>query len=537
MPDLEATAPRVRPEYVFASLLAVFGTVFALGMPPCQTPDEPSHFFRAYRISEGRFNVHKQGEWGGGTVPVSIAKIAEQFQELVFHPERHTSAARATELLSLSLEPKERIFRALPGSAYYSVVPYLPQAAGMAVARWSGCGPLPIFYAGRLANLALAVVLVFWTVRLTPVFPFVFGLVALLPITVHQFASQNPDACTIAIALLLLAVILKLALSGPGKAPSRLVASFVALTVWLTLCKFPYAALALVYVAVPPFRLGGFRRYSAVGISVFAVALGLAAALTQLKKNVPDRLSTNPDVSITKQVEEIRVRPMRYMKVVLATLAEHGGDYFYNLGMLGWLDTRVNPLAMELFLVFLVVVGLGDRTAGVHPPMWLKLTGLASCALCTVIILTSCYVCGCLYKAKIVVGPQPRYFVPLLPLLLLPLYNSLVRVQVDPRALLALCAAASSAVLLVAVFSFARRYYFPVGAQLRWSPMSLGAAIALVVATACWARGRYAPVRAAVLDSQLPSVLKTSELATVESWKLTLEPHPSARTRSDTMTI
>lgn len=486
------TSSALRPEYVFATILGIFGTAFAFIMPPCQTPDEPSHFFRAYRVSEGRFQVHKQGEWGGGTVPVSIARIAERFNALPFHPDRHTTVAHVTELLSVPLEPQCRVFQNLPGSAYYSFVPYLPQAAGMAVARWAGCGPLPIFYAGRLANLALAVILVFWAIRLTPVFSLVIGLVSLLPITVHQFSSHNPDGSTLAVALLLISVAFKLALGGSSVASVGLVSGFACLSVWLTLCKFPYAALTLLYLAVPIHRLGNLRRYALVGCTVFLLVAGLTAGLTQLKKNVPDRLSNNPDVSMSKQVNEIRARPIRYAKVVLATLAEHSGDYLINLGLLGWLDTRVNPLAMQLFLCFLFVVALADRTDGVFPSLWLKLNGLIAATACMVVILTSCYAAGSLFKAKIIVGPQPRYFVPLLPLFLLPLYNLVIRVHVDRRALLALCGTACGAVLFVALGNVTRRYYFPVGTQLRWSPVILLLAGSMCLMSLWWVRARYA---------------------------------------------
>src|SRR5262249_55236327 len=161
-------------EYVFSGLLAVFGIIFAFGMPPCQTPDEPSHFFRAYRISEGRWKVRLRGDWAGGTVPTSVARVEEKFRELPFRPDLQANINNFTTLLSLPLEPKQRSFVHLPGSAYYSIVPYLPQGCGMALARWTGSGPLGIFYAGRLANLAVAVVLVFWAIRLTPIFPLVF---------------------------------------------------------------------------------------------------------------------------------------------------------------------------------------------------------------------------------------------------------------------------------------------------------------------------------------------------------------------------
>src|SRR5207302_8601264 len=103
---MEAPSPRLRPEYLFATLLAVFGTVFALGIPPCQTPDEPSHFFRAYRVSQGKLTVHKKAEWPGTAVPVSVAKLVENFNHLPFHPERHTTVEAVASLWSLPLEPE-----------------------------------------------------------------------------------------------------------------------------------------------------------------------------------------------------------------------------------------------------------------------------------------------------------------------------------------------------------------------------------------------------------------------------------------------
>jgi uncharacterized membrane protein len=515
---------RLRPEYVFAPLLAVFGVIFALGMPPCQTPDEPSHFFRAYRISEGRWRVHKGADWAGGSVPLSIVRVEEHFRELPFRPDLQTKWEKFASLVSLPLEPHERMFCALPGSAYYSVVPYVPQAIGMAVARWTGFGPLGIFYAGRLANLAVAVVLVFWAIRLTPVYPLAFGMIALIPITVHEFGSQNPDCSTIAVGLLLVAVVFRLALAGPGPASRPLIAGFAALAIWLTLCKFPYAALTLLYLAVPFARLGGFRNYLRFGAAMFVTVLLLSFLLTRLKDNLPDRLSSNPNVSITKQVEEIRARPLRYAKVVLATVAEHGGDYLSNLGLLGWLDTRVNPLAMQLYVIFLVVVTLGDRRGGLCPSFRLKLLGLAAGALCATVILTSCYVCGCVPRAPLIVGPQVRYFIPLLPLLLLPLYTPLLRVQADPRVLLSLAGAAACSMLLVAVAGFARRYYFSWHIQLRLSPASLAVGLALFVAVAYWARWRYVPLRG--VQSEQPSI-------TLETWRITVDagdkPSRSAR--------
>src|SRR5581483_2878824 len=211
---------------------------------------------------------------------------------------------------------------------------------------------------------------------------------------------------------------------------------------WLTLCKFPYATLALLYLAVPPARWGGWRRYLLVGSGLAAVTLSLTLFLSGLKKYTPDRLiGPGSQASIQAQVAWIQADPLAFAQVCAATIAEHGQIWFDQLGYLGWLDTKVNPLAMHALLVLLVLLGLADRPLP-HTPDWrLKTAALGAAGLCTLVILLCCYVAGCAVGAPLIIGPQGRYWVPVLPLLLLPLSNRLVRVRAPHQVLLGLTAA------------------------------------------------------------------------------------------------
>jgi hypothetical protein len=495
------------PEYLFPSLLALFGVVFALGMPPFQTPDEDSHFFRAYQVSTGRLTPRRIGEWGGGRVPASLLRCHEAFRHLMFHTERQTSWEEFAPFAGAPLAPKKREPRTFPGSAYYSFVPYLPQALGVAVARAVGCGPLGVLYAGRLANLALGVLLLHLALRVTPVFKLVIGAVALIPVTVQQMASSSPDASTIGVAFLFTAFLFRLVLVERARAVGRgTIAALLLLAAWLTLCKFPYATLALLYLAVPPVRFGCRRRYLLVGTGLAAVTLGLTAAMTQLKKYTPDRIiiGSENQASIGGQVAAIRADPLHFANVCAATVAEHGKIWLDQLGSLGWLDTPVNPLALHALLVFLVLLGLGDHAGSLHPPWRLKAAGLLAAGLCTLVILFCCYVSGCTVGAPLVIGPQGRYWVPVLPLLLLPLVNRSVRVWAHPRLLRGLTGAVSSAVLVVAAASFLRRYYCAPELQLQIAPAALGAAALLVVLCCIVTGRRYATAVASSPDPLAP---------------------------------
>jgi uncharacterized membrane protein len=495
----------VSAEYLFPALLALFGVVFALGMPPFQTPDEDSHFFRAYQVSRGRLLPRMIDGWGGGLVPSSLMRVHQTFLHLAFRPEEQTSWKEFAPYLDAPLAPEAREPRAFPGSAYYSFVPYLPQALGVAVARGLGGGPLAVFYACRLVNLAFCVLLLHLALRVTPVFKLVFGAVALIPVTVQQLSSSSPDASTIGVAFLFTAFLFRLVFVERASAGGRgAIAALLLLAGWLTLCKFPYATLSLLYLAVPPRRFGCWRRYLLVGAGLAAVTLSLTVFMAGLKKYTPDRIiGPGNQASISGQMAEIRAHPLRFAHVCAATIAEHGSIWFEQLGYLGWLDTKVNPLAMHLLLVSLVLLGLADHADPFCPSWGLKAMAMVAAGLCTLVILFCCYVAGCTIGATLIIGPQGRYWVPVLPLLLLPLYNRSVRVRSHQQMLLYLSAAVSSAVLVVAAAGFVRRYYLAPELNSFGLLASLGAAALLIILVSLVGGHRYSA--AASGQGDLPS--------------------------------
>src|SRR5262249_2759011 len=138
---------------------------------------------------------------------------------------------------------------------------------------------------------------------------------------------------------------------------------------------------------------------------------------------------------------------------------------------------------------FMVVVALGDRCPQRTPNWRIVAMGLIASAACMAVILTSCYVVGCPVRAQLIVGPQGRYFVPLIPLLMLPLYTRWLDVRIDRRMLVTLAGAACFCILLVTTACLVRRYYVPPERQPLLAMVGVGVAGGLFVAitaTAHW---------------------------------------------------
>src|SRR5262245_9485597 len=189
----EASKPANYPR-LYAALGSAFGLLFLVAIPPFQVPDEATHFWRAYHVSEGHAFPEPLGPWGGAELPAGVVDAAGAFSRLVAQPFQKARLSDVRDRLAAPLHPRGRERLPYAASAGYRFGPFLPRAAGIAAARAAGLSPLAQFYTGRFVSLLVAVALVTLAVRLTPVLKPVFVMAALLPVAVQQSASLSPDA-------------------------------------------------------------------------------------------------------------------------------------------------------------------------------------------------------------------------------------------------------------------------------------------------------------------------------------------------------
>ena len=72
----------IAPEKIFLILSLVFGLLFVFITPPFQSPDENSHFLKAYSVSKGKFFPEVQNKKLGNYFPkeyLNYIKEKEKF--------------------------------------------------------------------------------------------------------------------------------------------------------------------------------------------------------------------------------------------------------------------------------------------------------------------------------------------------------------------------------------------------------------------------------------------------------------------------
>jgi len=197
-----------RPAVVFLVASLVSGLVHLVLTPPFQAPDEAAHFFRAWRVSEGRLDVRPGRERAWIEVPVGLLHAGEELYGSsppfrAVHPISWDELRHATRL---PIDPTpQRVF--VPNTLQYTFVPYVPQAAGLALARAGGASALGALYAARLANLVLSSLLIAWAIAQLPAYGWLTAAIVLTPMAVALRASASADALALAAACLLVAAI------------------------------------------------------------------------------------------------------------------------------------------------------------------------------------------------------------------------------------------------------------------------------------------------------------------------------------------
>ncbi|MFO0958294.1 MAG: DUF2142 domain-containing protein [Isosphaeraceae bacterium] len=482
------TPPRRGPERPFAILFAASGLLVAMAMPPFQAPDESWHFYRAYRVSQGHAGLERVGEWGGGKLPEGVLRAVEPFLRLRGRPDLKVTAADYEGIWARPLPHQGKVPTAFEGGALYQFVPYLPQAAAIRVGRLLNGSPLLLSYLGRLANLAFGTVLVYLAIRTAPAFKLVFGAVAMIPVSLQQFASNSPDATVLGVAFLAAAMAYRLAFRGDRRISNRELAAMLALLAWLSACKLPYASLSFLVMAIPARSFGSRRKAVVFGLVAVAMSFGLGVASTALSRPfVPDPHPLGPVITSTsQQIQFVRDSPVSFALTCLNTITRLGSAYIAELGVLGWLDTHVNILAVYFGLAVILLLAVADAGAWYSPSWRSRTAACLAIAACYGLVAMSLYSWWTAVGAPIIDGIQGRYFLPVLPILplVLPGRSRWLRVEATPGALLGLAMGTGAGLAIVTLASIANRYYVPHKPVME-TPITLAelAALAVVIAS------------------------------------------------------
>ncbi len=407
-------------DLLLAFFVFAFGAIYIFVTPPMQTPDEPAHLFRAWQISGGGSGTGVEGGEPVHDIPAGFARMKEEASPIFGDPTKKPAAGEVWAKWSLlDSVGGPTVKAAVTGAANYPPVPYLLQAAALALSRWTDASTAAAIVAARAASLLLYCALLFVSLRLLPSSGaarlWLFA-VAAMPQSIFMAISPGADATTAGLCFLIFAMSIRLCAE-----PSRkLFAISLATSAALTLSKpaYQFVPFLLVMHSLVGDAPGRLRRAAKSFAAVAAVTVPLWVGWSVFVWGRFGEWLTHGSVDPAAQALSVFRRPDLFAAAVAKTVAGNLSDFTRTfVGYLGWLDTPVPMpfvLAVVLTLIFLSLVSWGREA----PP-----SNRASKALAFGVLLASVlliffmlYIQWTPVGQGTVEGIQGRYFIPIAPI-------------------------------------------------------------------------------------------------------------------------
>lgn len=444
------------PEKVYLGLGLVFGLLFILAIPPFQVPDEFSHFARAYGIVEGNLIARSLDI----DVPASSVAFYHSVEYLNFQSEQKISPLSLASSLGMPLNPADKT-PFLTNAAGYPPVSYFPEVLGMGIGRLFNASPLLLLYLGRIGNLLASVFLIFFAIKITPVFKWVFLAVALTPMLFQQMVSLSADSFTNTIDLVFVAVVLAYAFDPNRRFTNRNFLLALVLAILVALSKQAYFMLLLLFFLIPVRKAGGFKKYITLGGLLLLAGLVSLIIWSMLSAGLSFATVHTHEISPADQLNFVLSDPVGYLQIILDNVFRKLKNLLdLAIGAkLGWLDTPLDPFLLFAIECSLLFLALTDKNEAVKFNRTGKIVVLAVALLTVFSIFSSSYIALNPVATKDLTALQGRYFIPILPLVLLLFYNQRIKFNISMVRFGSIILCGSIVFLSLILSTLTNRYY------------------------------------------------------------------------------
>ena len=200
-------------EKKFVYLALIFGLLFVFLIPPFQSPDEDSHFKKAYVISEGQIAPKIINNTTKYELPVNMFNyINEQLSVMGNRNKKYDyDTYYVSQMLRVDYSEKKYYdFATTSASLISHIIPAIGILFGKIfsylILAGNGSSPASyLVYFSRMACLITYVTICYFAIKKTPVYKKTMAIFALLPMSLFMGSMTSYDGLLISTVLLLLA--------------------------------------------------------------------------------------------------------------------------------------------------------------------------------------------------------------------------------------------------------------------------------------------------------------------------------------------
>lgn len=422
---------RVKLHWLFAVSALILGAAASAIISPYKVADEETHFQTAYRYSNVMLGA-ATFEVGEGDMMMRACDTART--PLVYSPSGDAAYPKASVSAwgacanGLFAPCGDETMVTVKGANAGNICQYIPAALGISLGRLLHLNTVGVLYLGRLLNLLVFVLLGTLAVRLAPFAKPMFFSVGTLLMTVHQGMSLSYDALINGLAFLFTALCLYLAYEKD----IRFTGGVIGLCVTAALLAGAKAGvyIFLVGLLLPVLRRKSMplkKRWLAAGAVVGSMLLALIVFNLAKVLAVAEE-TVSPDQ--TMALSFAFAHPKAFLQMLINSFISLKSWYLGTMlgSSLCWLNMGTEYFYLIVTAILLVLSSM--MQTGEKPALRRTDKGmLLAIVIASVLALFLASLTWTPIGSSTIQGIQGRYFLPLLPLLMLVLRTPRIRVQ------------------------------------------------------------------------------------------------------------
>lgn len=385
--------------------------IYFIVIPPNSGHDEELHWYRIFEITEGGFVSDIENDSTGYILPEGIDLNLPWLEEF-----EYSDIINNKDIIDYD----KTIFMANGTMAVYSPVQYLPQTVGVFVSKQFTDRPLVIYYIGRLFNLVSCLILLYLSIKIIPYFKKVLFLLAFIPIAIEGFTTLSGDGMLIAVSYLFIAYVLK-QLETSDKLKLKNYIIIMLLGSFIAFSKIVYIPLVALLLLLPGTKFKN-KKDKIIKLSIiFTVLLGFNVLWTSIANHY---LAAYTQGKSSFQIKTILQNPLGYFRIFIYSLEKDGlnliEQVFAKYLLCGEVYQNYTFVPLLLGIVS-VVLALNDKRGKRSVKNTIVMSLI--CIVIIALIFASLYIQWINIGSEYIYGVQGRYFLAIMPLVLLIISN------------------------------------------------------------------------------------------------------------------
>ena len=395
-----------------AVLVFLAGLCFVFANPPMQAPDETMHFLRAYAVGSGQFLFDEKQQFTSDVNPlvrdfpgayingVSGEKLAPDDPTIADAFARYSADKAAGAVAPGAFTPVQQL------------VPYFPQALGVAVGRLFGADALACMFLARAANLLCYAVLCGYAAAVIRRFSAVLIALAISPVSLFMAGSCSSDGLFMGLTWIFIALCLSDVVTKKRLAVLALCFGLTFHAKYTTLALLPLLLLlpfeqkprkGKKALSAAAQRWGVLAVCLAAGVIIYALLTGYTALASNYGR-VP---YADTGVDPGRQLAFVFSNLPRYLAVLLYSVYRDKANLF-TIGNFGWMDMTV-PFVSYFAPLFLLFASGVSALEGAREKLRTASVFLATAVLMYGFTYTGMYLTSTPVSLPEINGVQTRY--------------------------------------------------------------------------------------------------------------------------------